>query len=912
MRHNRLSIYGQSNSQAIPQSGASSNMQPGSPLLTLPPVFLRRPTNEASLSRHLHAETPSLVHTLRQEDNSILSIATDENHIYSGSQDQNISVWDIRTYTLKTKLRGHTGSVLALEYAPDKRWLFSSSGDSTVRVWSTDDLTPLYIINPYLYTDAGDLFSLAWSPTHSTIYIGCQNTSIQWYNLTHVSDAISSGTSTPRPVHKFFNSYPQTQRRLPDLQAINNITSLTRDTDGHTIGTTPPTPRAELNVPARNVIDSAHYGYVYCMALLPSTSWGAATSKRQDVLLVTGSGDETMKVWRCSPTGLELLNTIECTHGAILSLVAREDILYAGCQDGYVRVWDLQTNGFIRTIMVQENVDVLSLSILGSDLYTCSADGQVKRYSDTFDCTASWDAHSGIVLSSIVTRGTDPAEFELVTGGNDGAINVWKIHPATVDPTNDAPYGIADADGYSAGSDTLIYALSKFVSIPSVSSCPDHREDCRQAAIWLTKCFAQLGASSKALYVDEEAVHNPVVFGCFQGAPSSRRKPRILFYGHYDVISAPPLGWDSDPFKLTARNGYLYARGVADDKGPVLAIACAAADLLRARKLGVDLLFLVEGEEETGSDGFVDTVLKHKDLIGEVDAILVSNSGWISRDVPSITYGLRGVVHCSIKISSRITKDSHSGVDGGAWHEPMQDMIQVLAELTDRNRNVLVPNFYDAVRPQDDKEAALFRLLESATQQSAASLSARWREPSLTIHCVHGSGPTNPTVIPASVTAQVSLRIVPDQSLDAVCASLVQHIRASFDALCSANSIKVTIEHKADWWLGDLTHPWFLELERAIRDEWGSQPMRVREGGSIPCVPFLEKAFGCPALHLPMGQSSGQAHLPNEHISLSNLRHGKAVIERFLLAVAESGVAPAPKSGPNPETRPTTIASAVA
>ncbi|KAH9173572.1 Zn-dependent exopeptidase [Lactarius sanguifluus] len=829
-------------------------MQPrSSPLLTLPPVFLRRPTNEASLSRHLHAETPSLVHTLRQEDNSILSIAADENHIYSGSQDQNISVWDIRTYTPKTKLRGHTGSVLALEYAPDKRWLFSSSGS----VWSTDELTPLYIINPYLYTDAGDLFSLAWSPTHSTIYIGCQNTSIQWYNFTNVSDAISSGTSTPRPVHKFFNSYPQTQRRLPDLQAINNTTNLTRDTDGHTIGTTPPTPRAELNVPPRNVIDSAHYGYVYCMALLPSTSWGAATSKRQDVLLVTGSGDETMKVWRCSPTGLELLNTIECTHGAILSLVTREDILYAGCQDGYVRVWDLPTNGFIRTIMVQENVDVLSLSILGSDLYTCSADGQVKRYSDTFDCTSSWDAHSGIVLSSIVTRGTDPAEFELVTGGNDGAINVWKIHPATVDPTNDAPYGIVDADGYNAGSDTLIYALSKFVSIPSVSSCPDHREDCRQAAIWLTKCFAQLGASSKALYVDEEAVHNPVVFGCFQGAPSSRRRPRILFYGHYDVISAPPLGWDSDPFKLAARNGYLYARGVADDKGPVLAIACAAADLLRARKLGVDLLFLVEGEEGNGN-----------------------NSGWISRDVPSITYGLRGVVHCNIEVCIyKTTLDSHSGVDGGAWHEPMQDMVQVLAELTDRNRNVLIPNFYDAVRPQDDKEAALFRLLESATQQSAASLSARWREPSLTIH-------------------SVSLRIVPDQSLDAVCASLVQHIRASFDALCSANSIKVTVEHTADWWLGDLTHPWFLELERAIRDEWGSEPMRVREGGSIPCVPFLEKAFRCPALHLPMGQSSGQAHLPNEHISLSNLRHGKAVIERFLLAVAESGVAPAQQGSP--------------
>ncbi|KAI0306265.1 Zn-dependent exopeptidase [Multifurca ochricompacta] len=817
------------------------------------------PSPSSSSPRDLHAATPSLVHTLSQGENSILSVATDENHIYSGSQNQNISVWNKLSYTFETQLRGHTGSVLALEYAPDKRWLFSSSG----MVWCTKDLTPLYIINPFLDTDSGDIFSLAWSPTNSTIYIGCQNTSIQWYNCTNstlnsAGSLVSSGTSTPKRAHKFFNSYPRSQRRSPDLESSNGINNPVRDIEGHIVIVSPPTPRVEFNVPPENVIDSAHFGYVYCMALLPSIRAGATNSTREDVLLATGSGDETMKVWRCLPTGLELLNTIECTHGAILSLVTREDILYAGCQDGYVRVWDLQTNTFIRTIIVQENIDVLSLSILGSDLYACSADGQVKRYSDTFDCTASWNAHSGIVLSSIITPSTDPTEFELITGGNDGAINVWKIHPATIDPSNDAPHEIVDAEGGNAYNDTLIFALSKFVSIQSVSSFDDRREDCRQAAIWLTKCFAQLGASSKTLYADEEAVHNPIVFACFNGAQGSSRKPRILFYGHYDVIAAPPAGWGSDPFKLTARNGFLYARGVADDKGPVLAVACAAADLLRARKLGVDLLFLVEGEEETGSGGFVDTVLRYKDFIGEVDAILVSNSSWIAYDVPSITYGLRGVVHCNIEISSRGTKDSHSGIDGGAYDEPMQDMC------------VFFHRHNNKVRPQDAEEATLFRL-------------KRWREPSLTIHGVRGSGPRNPTVIPASVTAQVSLRIVPDQVLDAVCTALVQHLRASFGHC-------VTVDHTAGWWLGDLTHPWFLALERAIQDEWGAEPMRVREGGSIPCVPFLEKAFGCPALHLPMGDSSGQAHLPNEHISLSNLRHGKAVVERFLLAVAESGV----------------------
>ncbi|KAI0293587.1 Zn-dependent exopeptidase [Russula brevipes] len=802
-----------------------------------------------SLSRDLHVTTPSLVHTLSQEESSILSVASGDDHIYSGSQNQNISVW------------------------------------------CTKELVPLYLINPSIDTHAGDLFCLAWSPTYSTIYIGCQNTSIQWYTFNDSVDGASrasSGTSTPRRAHKFFNSYPRFQRRSPDLEAVNGINNPVVATDGHVVFVSPPTPRAEFNIPPQNVIDSAHYGYVYCMVLMPTARQGVTGVTHKDGLLATGSGDETVKVWKCSPNGLELLSTIECTHGAVLSLVTREDILYAGCQDGYVRVWDMQTNAFIRTIIVHENVDILSLSILGSDLYVCSANGQVKRYSDTFDCTASWNAHSGIVLSSVITLSADPVEFELITGGNDGAIKIWQIHAANADASNDTPREILDAEGRSPCNDVLVFALSKFVSIPSVSSSADHREDCRQAAIWLTKCFAQLGASSKTLYADDAAVHNPIVFACFSGAQTCRRKPRILFYGHYDVISAPPEGWESEPFKLAARNGYLYGRGVADDKGPTLAVACAAADLLRARKLCVDILFLVEGEEETGSGGFVNAVLRYKDLIGEVTRYY--NSSWIACDVPSITYGLRGVVHCNIEISSHSTKDSHSGVDGGAWGEPMQDMVQILAGLTDHNRRVLVPAFYDKVRPLDDEESALFRLLEAVTQRSAASLSARWCEPSLTIHGVRGSGPHNPTVIPASVTAQVSLRIVPDQVLESVCETLVQHLRASFDALNSSNTIKMTVDHTADWWLGDLTHPWFLELERAIHDEWGAEPMRVREGGSIPCVPFLEKAFGCPALHLPMGQSSGQAHLPNEHISLSNLRHGKAVVERFLLAIAKSGV----------------------
>jgi di- and tripeptidase len=175
------------------------------------------------------------------------------------------------------------------------------SAHSYSQVWDTKELTPLYVINPFLDTDSGDLFSLAWSPTLSTIYVGCQNTSLQWYSFRNLNSVNtpsqrSSGTSTPRLAHKFFNSYPRSQRRSPDLESSNGVNKLLQDTDGHVVFANPPTPRAEFSIPAQNVIDSAHYGYVYCMVLIPSTRQGAISTSQKDVVLATGSGDETVKV----------------------------------------------------------------------------------------------------------------------------------------------------------------------------------------------------------------------------------------------------------------------------------------------------------------------------------------------------------------------------------------------------------------------------------------------------------------------------------------------------------------------------------------------------------------------------------------------------------------------------------------
>ncbi|PFH53886.1 hypothetical protein AMATHDRAFT_44936 [Amanita thiersii Skay4041] len=848
----------------------------------------------ASLSRELQSDSsaPSLLHSLHESRGSVLSLAADDKHIFAGTQRHVILVWDKSNFTLRHTLRGHKGSVLALEYAKDKEWLFSSGGDSTVRIWSTTTFYPIYVLDPYLETDAGDLFSLSWFPSLQTVYIGCQNTSIQWFNFRVASPHLpnggpsidpgspGSGSLTPsggastRKAHKFFDSYPQYQRRAADIHANNSLNASDRYSSDSDREFNVPAPQSFIGIPASNVIDAAHYGYIYCMTRIDSLV----------AQLATGSGDETVKIWNCSQEGPILVATFEFTHGAVLALASRGDTLYAGCQDGYVKVLDLETQTLVRTIIVQEvSVDILALSIVGSDLYTCSADGWIKRWSSSFDCTGSWEGHTGIALSSIIYSLSQDrvAAYRLATGGNDERVKVWGIYPSEDRTDIELLHNNALTTNML---DTMIYALSKFVTIKSVSSLSGCKEDCRQAAIWLKKCLAQLGAQASLISTGEEK--NPLVLATFSGTKSGRNKPRLLFYGHYDIIAAPGAGWETDPYKLTGRNGYLYGRGVTDNKGPIMAVACAAAELLSRRALGLDLVFLIEGEEECGSVGFKEAVKKHKDLIGEIDAILVSNSTWITDGKPCITYGLRGVVHSSLEVSSGLP-DLHSGVEGGAVAEPMCDMVKLLGTLIDDRSRVMVPGFYNQVRPQTEEEKELYQLLSKIAERTPESLSARWREPSMTIHKIEISGPKNATVIPGSVKAQISLRIVPDQDLDTIATSLCDYLIESFQKMSSPNNLKVKVEQSADWWLGNLDDSWFKALESSIAEEWGEIPLRIREGGSIPSVPYLEKEFGCHALHLPMGQSTDQAHLPNERISITNLQKGKAVIERFLLAMAD-------------------------
>lgn len=497
------------------------------------------------------------------------------------------------------------------------------------------------------------------------------------------------------------------------------------------------------------------------------------------------------------------------------------------------------------------------------------------------------------------------------------------------------------------------------VSFRTVSSKPEYAEDCRRGASWLRNLFKRFGATTEMLNTEDN--RNPIVYARFRGkSMQPKRGKRILFYGHYDVVAAENQKgtWNSDPFDMHGVNGYLYGRGVSDNKGPVLAALYAVADLIAEQQLNSDVVFLIEGEEECGSRGFQEAVQRNKQTIGEIDWILLANSYWLNDEIPCLTYGLRGVVQATVRVESE-HPDLHSGIDGSRLiDEPLKDLVALLASLRSPDGNVNIHGFYDPILPMTQSENDRYDTISQTllrsnpnlgdARQLVASFKARWREPSLTIHGIETSGPVNPTVISHVATAIVSMRLVPDQDTDTIQQALQSVLRKAFANLKTSNKLSIKIDHQADPWLGDPNNKIFQILEEAIMEVWSpighvrrasvpvmgesskklrngslspkspvtsstlsygsdqfsqataelqsasqgkgkqtppakqslQKPLFIREGGSIPAIRFLEKAFGAPAAHLPCGQASDSAHLDNERLRLSNLYKSREIFKK--------------------------------
>lgn len=429
--------------------------------------------------------------------------------------------------------------------------------------------------------------------------------------------------------------------------------------------------------------------------------------------------------------------------------------------------------------------------------------------------------------------------------------------------------------------DRYVSELKHFLAIPSISALPEHTADVRRCADWTADEMRRVGLENVRL-VDTSG--HPVVYGEWLHAPGART---ILLYGHYDVQPVDPVElWESPPFEPTVRDGEIYARGAADDKGQVfMHLKAIEAHLKKTGSLPVNIKFVVEGEEEVGSVNLDNFVHDNQSLLG-ADVVVISDSSMFDRGVPSICYSLRGLVYFQIDMRGS-KSDLHSGVFGGAVANPAQVLAQVLAQMKDRGGRVKIPGFYDDVRPLSDEERASWKQLPFNEKKYRKDLGAPklfgergysvlervWARPTFDVNGLLSgfTGDGAKTVIPAVAMAKVSMRLVPDQDPDRVATLFEQYVRK-----ITPKTVELTVTrmHGGKPWITAYDNPFVQAACRAIEQGFGRPPVFCREGGSIPVVSAFEEQLGTPSVLFGVGLPDENAHAPNERLDLGNFHNG--------------------------------------
>ncbi len=432
--------------------------------------------------------------------------------------------------------------------------------------------------------------------------------------------------------------------------------------------------------------------------------------------------------------------------------------------------------------------------------------------------------------------------------------------------------------------------LFDFVRIPSISTLPEHKPDIGRAAEFAKQQLCQAGLESVELI---EGSGHPLVYGEWLGATG---KPTILLYGHYDVQPVDPLDeWDSPPFEPTVRNGQVYARGASDDKGQVLANIKALEALRQAHgELPVNVKFLIEGEEEVGGEMIANYVASNKARLA-ADAALVSDTAMYAPETPTICTGLRGMVYTEW-LAKGAESDLHSGLFGGVAPNAVFGLVELLAKCKDASGRVLIPGFYDRVQEPSTAEKASWDRIPfdedsyRRTEVGASTLTGEpgysvfervGARPTFEVHGIPGGfmGPGAKTVIPASATAKVSARLVPDQNPEEILGLMQDFAAANAPA---GIEVKVRLIHTAPATLAPTDHPAITTAARALGEVWGSETVFIRSGGSIPVVGDFQEHLGIPTALMGYGLPDDALHAPNEKFSLRNFHMGIASTARFL------------------------------
>lgn len=429
--------------------------------------------------------------------------------------------------------------------------------------------------------------------------------------------------------------------------------------------------------------------------------------------------------------------------------------------------------------------------------------------------------------------------------------------------------------------------LFELIRIPSISSIPGHKQDMYRAAEQWKKILLDAGADMAEVM---ETEGNPVTYGEKIIDPKA---PTVMMYAHMDVMPVDPVEkWNTDPFEPVIKDGKIWARGADDDKGQSFMHAKAFEYLVQSGKLECNVKFLIEGEEEIGSPSLPKFCEDNKELL-KADIILVSDTSMISRDVPSITTGLRGLAYWQVEVTGP-NVDLHSGLFGGAVANPINVLSKMIGETIDEKGRILIPGFYDDVIEVSEKERALMAKAPFSQEEFKKSLdidevfgeegySTNERtgiRPTFDVCGIWGGyiGEGAKTVIPSKAYAKISARLVPNQEENKIGTMFKEY----FESI-APKSVNVNVEYMQGGpsYVCPIDLPAYRAAEKAIRDVYGKDPIPVRSGGSIPIIATFEDILGIKSLLLGFGLSSDAIHSPNENFPLEQFFNGIKTIPLF-------------------------------
>ena len=439
--------------------------------------------------------------------------------------------------------------------------------------------------------------------------------------------------------------------------------------------------------------------------------------------------------------------------------------------------------------------------------------------------------------------------------------------------------------------------LREFVRIPSVSAQPQHAPDVRRCAEWLASHLRRTGLEHVRVI---ETPRHPIVYANWLHAPG---RPTVLVYGHYDVQPPDPLAeWRTPPFEPTVRGQNLYGRGACDDKGQLFAHVKALESYLRTtRRLPVNVKCLFEGEEEIGSPNLKPFVARHARALS-ANAVAISDTRMLGPGRPAITYGLRGSLSLELEVAGA-PHDLHSGNFGGALHNPLQALCEIISHLHDRQGRILVPGFYDRVRRWSDSERDYMARVGPTDAEILrnAGVARGWGErgftlyerttvrPALGITGLSGGyqGKGGKSIVPARAVAKIDIRLVPDQDPAEIERLFRERIGRLTQPTVRTRLRTFFRTHPA---LVDRAHPAMKAAVTAYHKGFGRLPVFVRSGGSIPVVNEFQEALGAPAVLMGFALPDDRIHAPNEKFHLPNFFNGIKTCIWFLHEVGREGV----------------------